>query len=182
MIRRIRKEEVMELPETKETNLYRHFNTDGVLLYVGISLNAAARLYQHSQYSHWFSDVSNVTIETFPTREEALTAETKAIHDESPKYNIQQNSRKEPEEPKESRKLTKRVVSINPLYTISQAAKILNVSNITVKKMIDQKDIGAAIIGYREYQGRIIPKYIITGWQLIDYIESLEKTDALTDN
>ena len=70
------------------TSLYRHFNEDGLLLYVGISLNHIARLGQHSKKAHWFDTISRVEIEHFPDRLSAEKAEYQAIRDEKPLHNI----------------------------------------------------------------------------------------------
>lgn len=75
-----------------ETDLYRHFDASGELLYVGISLSAIGRLAQHKRRASWASQIANVTIETFPTRKEALRAEAQAIVTENPKYNLQRPS------------------------------------------------------------------------------------------
>ena len=68
--------------------LYRHYDENGDLLYVGVSLNAVARLLGHRDSSHWFSKIKHVRIQTFKNRENALLAETKAIAKEKPKFNI----------------------------------------------------------------------------------------------
>lgn len=70
------------------TDLYRHFDADGALLYVGISLSALGRLQAHKSGSHWSSKIASVTIESFATREEALRAEKEAIRTERPRFNI----------------------------------------------------------------------------------------------
>jgi phage-related minor tail protein len=70
-----------------KTALYRHFDKDGQLLYVGISLSHVARLAQHRDGSPWYEDIAHVTIEWHKTRVEAELAETKAIGREAPKYN-----------------------------------------------------------------------------------------------
>jgi hypothetical protein len=69
--------------------LYRHFDKEGILLYVGISYNALTRLNQHKRTALWFKDIVNVTIEQFETRKEVEEAELIAIRTEKPKYNIQ---------------------------------------------------------------------------------------------
>jgi excisionase family DNA binding protein len=71
--------------------LYRHYNTDGELLYVGISLNAFARLVGHRDHSTWFADISRVELEAFETKEAALEAEKIAIQKERPTFNVQHN-------------------------------------------------------------------------------------------
>lgn len=69
------------------THLYRHFDANGTLLYVGISLSAFHRLGQHKNNAHWFKSIANMTIETFPSREKALNAERRAIRNEYPLHN-----------------------------------------------------------------------------------------------
>jgi excinuclease UvrABC nuclease subunit len=68
--------------------LYRHFDANGTLLYVGMSLNALNRLIQHRQVSLWFDEIANITIEKFETKDQLIEAEMQAIKTESPKYNI----------------------------------------------------------------------------------------------
>lgn len=70
-----------------KTSLYRHFDKDGQLLYVGISLSHVARLAQHRDSSHWYEEITHVTIEWYETRVEAELAETRAIGSEFPKHN-----------------------------------------------------------------------------------------------
>lgn len=69
------------------TALYRHYDKDGVLLYVGISLSAIARLAQPRRGARWFEYISRVEIEQFDSRKEALQAEKDAIAKEQPFYN-----------------------------------------------------------------------------------------------
>jgi hypothetical protein len=69
------------------TYLYRHFDAEGRLLYVGISLSAVHRLAQH-RASAWFASIATVTIETFPSRAGAAEAERLAIQTEGPLHNI----------------------------------------------------------------------------------------------
>jgi hypothetical protein len=76
------------LPHEGPTQLYRHFDDEGRLLYVGISLSAITRLAQHRSASHWSRAIVRVEIEHFDTRREALMAEAKAIIEERPLHNI----------------------------------------------------------------------------------------------
>lgn len=71
-----------------ETQLYRHFDADGALLYVGVSLSAVARHVSHERFSAWFPQVKTITVEVFPTRDKALAAETRAIRKEKPRFNV----------------------------------------------------------------------------------------------
>lgn len=74
-------------PCDKRTALYRHYDEQGLLLYVGISHNVITRLEQHRDDSHWFSKIANVTIVWFETRAEAERAEREAIKSELPLHN-----------------------------------------------------------------------------------------------
>jgi predicted GIY-YIG superfamily endonuclease len=76
------------------TYLYRHFDKDGQLLYVGISLSAMTRISQHRESSPWFDLINNITLEKFASRKAALRAETDAIQIEKPLYNIQKRIKK----------------------------------------------------------------------------------------
>lgn len=69
------------------TCLYRHFDGDGRLLYVGISISAAARTSQHSATADWFRDVRSITLEWHPNRAAAFVAELQAIRCERPLHN-----------------------------------------------------------------------------------------------
>ena len=71
------------------TQLYRHYDCDGRLLYVGISLSAVARLSQHKDSSHWYYQIARIEIETHQTRGEAMAAEALAIAVERPAHNVQ---------------------------------------------------------------------------------------------
>ena len=72
--------------------LYRHFASDGQLLYVGITMRFEYRTKEHRN-SKWFHLVSNITIEHFDTRDSCLDAETLAINVEKPIFNIQKANR-----------------------------------------------------------------------------------------
>lgn len=80
----------------KPTQLYRHYDGDGVLLYVGISLNTIGRLAQHKFESGWFNQIASITITTYQSRKEALDAEAEAIEREAPVFNVINNARVKP--------------------------------------------------------------------------------------
>jgi excinuclease UvrABC nuclease subunit len=67
--------------------LYRHFDKDEKLLYVGMSGFVFDRNNQH-RYSSWYDEIKTITIEKFDSKEDALRAETDAISRENPVYNI----------------------------------------------------------------------------------------------
>lgn len=77
--------------KTAETTLYRQFDKDGMLLYVGISLKLGQRMSQHRRKTHWFKAVASITLQHFDTLAEALVAEKIAIDAESPLWNRMRN-------------------------------------------------------------------------------------------
>ena len=76
----------------KQVHLYRLFDFDGNLLYVGTSYDSKRRLRQHRTRKHWFEQVARVETESFPTKEAASAAEVAAIRAEGPKYNHAYNT------------------------------------------------------------------------------------------
>ena len=70
-----------------ETTVYRYFNSEGRLLYVGVTKNQFARLESHREIQEWWPEVYSATFEHFPSRQEALTYEDYVIGAEFPKYN-----------------------------------------------------------------------------------------------
>lgn len=76
-----------------ETQLYRHFDADGRLLYVGISLSAPHRLSQHMRGSKWAADIVSIKVDRYPSRRDALEAERLAILGEKPLWNVVHNER-----------------------------------------------------------------------------------------
>lgn len=72
--------------------LYRFFDADGALLYVGITMNAPARFGQHRDDKPWWADVARIDMEHFDSREEVLEAEAEAIIAEHPAHNVVHNT------------------------------------------------------------------------------------------
>jgi hypothetical protein len=70
------------------TELYRCFDAEGRLLYIGISWSSLARFLSHKDQSHWCRATARVAIEQLPTRAAAEDAERHAIATEKPLHNI----------------------------------------------------------------------------------------------
>jgi predicted GIY-YIG superfamily endonuclease len=79
----------LEQGVTPEAYLYRHYQPDGDLVYVGITLSILDRTDTHLQDARWRKLICLIVIEPFATREEALQAERIAIRNEYPKHNGQ---------------------------------------------------------------------------------------------
>jgi hypothetical protein len=77
------------MPESAEpTALYRHFDANGDLLYIGISKDPEGRWMAHrGNREPWIHQAARRTDEWYNSRPEALTAEAKAIRAERPPFN-----------------------------------------------------------------------------------------------
>ena len=147
------------------TALYRHFDSEGRLLYVGISMCALTRLSGHRGASHWFPDIATITIAWFPTRDAAIEAEGIAIRDERPMYNlagigwashwrVQQSADN----------LTQQVVSFRPAYKLHEAGKLLDCGPTRFRRVLEENGIRPRIADNREY---------LTGWDVIELLDRL---------
>lgn len=76
------------------TTLYRFYDADDRLLYVGITNETGRRFKQHSVSQVWWAEVTTTSTEEFATRLEAATAERAAIAAERPVHNIVGTSRR----------------------------------------------------------------------------------------
>jgi hypothetical protein len=74
----------------KAYTLYRFWNSQGALLYVGMTGDPGTRWKHHSKGKAWWSDVDRVTVEHFESERELRDAETLAIVAETPRHNVAQ--------------------------------------------------------------------------------------------
>lgn len=73
----------------KEHWLYKMYNSERTLLYVGVTSNAWVRLEGHmKEKKSWTDNISSITWQRYPDKPSALEAETKSIVTELPVYNI----------------------------------------------------------------------------------------------
>jgi predicted GIY-YIG superfamily endonuclease len=77
---------------SEDCALYRHFDVNGTLLYIGISDNPFRRAEQH-RATDWSDNIADFRIEWYPTREAAIEAEREAIRKENPIHNKQHLTR-----------------------------------------------------------------------------------------
>lgn len=77
-----------DLASGYEQVLYRFFDAEGDLLYVGITWNPYRRWQRHANKAAWFGSAVRVTCEVFPNEWTALKAEVAAIHSERPIFNL----------------------------------------------------------------------------------------------
>lgn len=70
----------------RRTALYRLYDTDGALLYVGITHNLEERWGDHRYWKAWWHLVHRKEVEWFPDRPSALAAERAAVQAEGPRF------------------------------------------------------------------------------------------------
>lgn len=70
------------------TTLYRLYDADDVLLYVGVTYNPKARFTQHRDTKSWWPQVARTEFQWFPSRSEAEAAERELIEAEAPPHNV----------------------------------------------------------------------------------------------
>lgn len=68
--------------------MYRIFDSDGLLIYIGSSVRVQERVMHHRLRVKWNSRIADVTIRRFPTIAQARAAEYHAIRAEKPQLNI----------------------------------------------------------------------------------------------
>lgn len=182
-----------------KTHLYRHFNSNNELLYVGISLSAFNRLSQHKESSKWFEEISNVTIQSFDNREDALKSERIAVQEENPKYNVRLRKTTTQLRREERSKLLKhltnaeveeyidrptlqknelinRFVRLELVYTVDEVRNFLRMRAAEVDHYIASGLLSSFTISgkYSTKLNNYKPKVMISGWSLIDFIDYLE--------
>jgi predicted GIY-YIG superfamily endonuclease len=74
----------------QQTALYRLFNQNHELIYVGISYDPEIRWYQHGRDKPWWPKVASKTVEWHANRDLALREELQVISSDAPRYNTEQ--------------------------------------------------------------------------------------------
>jgi len=172
------------------TELYRHFDSDNALLYVGISLSTFTRLSQHKDHSQWFKKVSRVTIQHFPTREEAIAAEKAAIKTEAPMFNIahkktmreilqdQKLAQIETRKEFEKSNCIQRYVQYQAVYPLDSVRDILHMTRAELARYVSEGKLSTfEVAGRQTWRQQNEPpkmKTMVSGWALIDFINYLE--------
>lgn len=73
--------------------LYRHFDGEGRLLYVGIAVNPLVRSLQHRHGAPWWREVVEIRLTHYASRDAAMAAERQAIRTEKPRHNRMHNKK-----------------------------------------------------------------------------------------
>ena len=73
------------------TSVYRYYDANGVLLYVGITSRGISRNSEHNTSKAWWPYVVRQDVDHYETRSKALAAERAAIRRFRTSYNVQHN-------------------------------------------------------------------------------------------
>tara|TARA_R110000803_G_C11830615_1_gene303225 strand:+ start:272 stop:619 length:348 start_codon:yes stop_codon:yes gene_type:complete len=71
--------------------LYRAYDSDGFLLYIGQSISALARTGHHAKHASWFRYCYSLTFQRYADKEVLVIAEKTAIEKEKPVFNVTHN-------------------------------------------------------------------------------------------
>lgn len=77
---------------SRDAAVYRHFDAEGRLLYIGCTSDLLRRTLAHERRSHWFDQIAVIKVERFKSVEDAVAAETRAILAERPIHNVHGNT------------------------------------------------------------------------------------------
>ena len=149
--------------KSRSVSLYRHFDEDDNLLYVGIAVSAPARLARHAGSSHWAYAIRRVSIEVFATRDLALLAERAAIKKERPAHNIRMNSDPVPDL---DRRVTNEAGQINDAIGAQVLADTFDVTHSAIRKRRELNEFPAQWYHRMEVmgieRGITIPRYLFS--------------------
>ena len=159
--------------EQIRTALYRYFDPDGKLLYVGISLSPTYRQSQHRDSSHWYERIETMRVQWFDCRRDALDAERAAIKAECPECNVMHNrtvsaidARMEQLADESRAELTQRVTRYQPAYAVKAAGDSTGVGETSIRWAMAAGDLPYYPTGHNTVA--------ISGWALIAYVEALQ--------
>lgn len=84
-------------PATFRPYVYRIWNAEGDLLYIGSTIYLGLRMKNHAHHARWWLQAKRFTFEAFATEAEAREAERVAIRTEFPRWNIRERSPQHPD-------------------------------------------------------------------------------------
>lgn len=71
----------------RQTTVYRLYDANGRLLYIGSSVHPQVRWEQHASEKLWWSSVAHARVDWHPNRRAARASELEAIRSEAPLHN-----------------------------------------------------------------------------------------------
>lgn len=107
--------------------LYRFFDADGQLLYIGKTTNVRARFRAHAD-KEWWGDVADSSLEHYATADAVAAAEVAAIRAEAPRHNVAHNESVTSRELARQRKeIAERIAESAPPFTSDEALRIARI-------------------------------------------------------
>ena len=128
-------------------DLYRFFNAEGRLLYVGISLSAVGRAASHRNKAGWWSEVARMDVEHHDvTRETLAQLEADAVTRERPLHNVRLQAAEPPVV-----RLTPGLDGLPPdgrlAYSPGEAAALIGVARATIYNLMRCGEIRSTQVG-----------------------------------
>lgn len=109
------------------TDLYRIFDADGTLLYVGITNDVKRRCNEHRLKQRWGNRIASVTVTPHDTKEAAQRAEMIAIGVERPRHNVMHAPQVGlPEITRRIADLERRIAALEVRYQVSSGRCVAN--------------------------------------------------------
>lgn len=143
--------------------LYRHFNSAGRLLYVGISCRVLSRTREHIKSAKWSDEIARIDIEHYSSREAVVAAEKSAIIAERPLFNIVHNKHVRGQKAPSRELVEKPVAVIKPnrkqSFSIKRADHALDCCNIDELDELDDDSQLAYVwcLTHQKYESHYIP-------------------------
>ena len=116
----------------KQATLYKYYDKDKRLLYVGVTTNLVQRHTSHQSTAKWRKLIDDMQITDFDTLDAALLAEEDAIKHEKPLYNKRRGSRSDN---------VKATISLTPdaweaIHELLQKRRISGLGSTTMSSVI----------------------------------------------
>lgn len=141
------------MPHHGRTHLYRLFDKEDQLLYVGISWFAQVRIDAHMRGAPWRDEIARYEIETHPTRKAAAFAESEAINTEFPRYN-KQGRRADPKSAAIARKQAAEKVKGEARQVLRRRKKAVDAARVRLEASIAQgREAGLTLAELAELSG-----------------------------
>ena len=143
--------------------LYRFWDSDGILLYVGISKDFDKRFSQHSKQAAWYEFHSEYKIEDIPIEATAFDYEKFVVQTEKPLFNIQHyifnfeekcahvRKQKEYLQTNRAKRYLMQTSAIKNRDILNQTMQLLDDANIRISKL-EQELASARKIHYELFE------------------------------
>jgi excisionase family DNA binding protein len=128
---------------SERTAVYRVFDAEGALLYVGISNKFGTRWEHHASMQPWWPLANKQTVEWHPDRDTAEAIEVAAIKTECPRFNVI-HAIKPPKPPTE-----RAVLPPSTYRTTTEVAAMAKTSRFTVEREVHRGNLTAEKVGNR---------------------------------